>query len=171
MYIWKSDYFCGNKVSDYGLENGYVDYATLAKSFDAVLNNEIIPATQDIGYWDLVNGNEYYYEIDGEIMTEEEKESKIEEIRELLDQIEDVESEEYQALEEKLEELETAEEYYYDVFQYYIISDNGARILSDYTNEIVWYNEKLDMYVWGVTHCGTSWDYVLTDIKIEKESD
>ena len=35
------------------------------------------------------------------------------------------------------------------------------------TNEIVFYSEDLDMYLWGVTHYGTSWDYVLTDIKID----
>ena len=34
------------------------------------------------------------------------------------------------------------------------------------TDEILFYNETLDMYVWGVTHCGTSWNYVLTDIKL-----
>ena len=50
--------------------------------------------------------------------------------------------------------------------QYFIISNNGAEILKDYTNEIVFYNEALDMYVWGVTHWGTSWDYVLTDIRL-----
>jgi hypothetical protein len=27
------------------------------------------------------------------------------------------------------------------------------------------------MYIWGVTHYGTSWDYVLTDIKIELDED
>lgn len=57
---------------------------------------------------------------------------------------------------------------YYQVFQYFIISSEGYKILSRFTDEIVYYNEELDLYVWGVTHCGTSWDYVLTDIKIEK---
>ena len=28
------------------------------------------------------------------------------------------------------------------------------------------YNEQLDMYLWGITHFGTSWDYVLTDVKL-----
>ena len=32
-------YFCGNEASDYAKENGFLDYATLAKAFDAVLNN------------------------------------------------------------------------------------------------------------------------------------
>ena len=36
-YVHKSPYFYGNKISDYGLEHGYVDYATLSKAFDAVL--------------------------------------------------------------------------------------------------------------------------------------
>lgn len=112
-------YFCGNKISEYGLQYGYVDYATLAKSFDCVLSNDIISKTQDIGYWEEYNGSEYNDETDE----------------------------------------------YTEVYQYYIISESGAEILAEYTDEIVWYNEELDMYVWGVTHYGTSWDYVLTDIK------
>ena len=117
-----SNFFYGNKISQYGLDNGYVDYATLAKSFDAILNNDIMNKTQSIGYWEEYNGSEYNDENDE----------------------------------------------YIDVYQYYIISSSGASILSECTNEIVWYNEELDMYVWGVTHFGTSWDYVLTDIRIEK---
>lgn len=53
-----------------------------------------------------------------------------------------------------------------DVFQYYIITDSGARFLEEYTDELVFYNQTLDMYIWGITHFGTSWDYVLTDIKL-----
>jgi predicted 3-demethylubiquinone-9 3-methyltransferase (glyoxalase superfamily) len=58
------------------------------------------------------------------------------------------------------------EAHYEDVFQYFIISDNGAEILKYWTDEIVMYNSALDMYVWCVTHYGTSWDYVLTDIEL-----
>jgi hypothetical protein len=54
----------------------------------------------------------------------------------------------------------------HDIYQYYIISRYGYVFLQKYTDEIVFYNEKLDVYVWGVTHFGTSWDYVLTDIKL-----
>lgn len=60
---------------------------------------------------------------------------------------------------------------YYDIYQYYIISRNGAEILSDYTDEIVYYIDTLDMYIWGVTHFGTMWSGVLTDIKLELEED
>ena len=58
---------------------------------------------------------------------------------------------------------------YIDIYQYYIISEYGYDILSELTDEIVFYNETLDLYVWGVTHYGTSWDYVLTDIKLSKD--
>lgn len=61
---------------------------------------------------------------------------------------------------------EEDEDGWYEVYQYYIISDSGYRFLEEYTDEIVYYHEELDMYVWGITHFGTSWDYVLTDIKL-----
>lgn len=51
-----------------------------------------------------------------------------------------------------------------EVFQWYIVSDSGAQIIQDYTNEILYYHDELDIYLWGVTHWGTGWDYVLTDI-------
>lgn len=118
-------YFFGNKISDYGLEKGYVDYATLAKAFNAVLNCDIISKTLNIGYWDIVNGSDYDEENDN----------------------------------------------FVEIYQYFIISSAGAEILQDYTNEIVYYNEELDMYVWGITHYGTSWDYVLTEIKCNGEEE
>lgn len=52
------------------------------------------------------------------------------------------------------------------VFQYYIITESGYDFLNEYTDEIVYYNNDLDMYVWGITHFGTSWDYVLSDTKL-----
>ena len=57
------------------------------------------------------------------------------------------------------------------IFQDYIISEQGFEFLERYTNEIVFYNEKLDLYIWGVTHYGTGWDYVLTDVKIIDENE
>lgn len=52
------------------------------------------------------------------------------------------------------------------IFQDYIISENGYRVLRDYTDELVLYNETLDVYVWAVDHIGTAWKYVLTDIEL-----
>lgn len=109
----------GFNVSSYALENGYLDYKTLANMVgDMVLNNHIY---EYAGYenWALESG------------IEEDNEGN-----------------------------------FFDVYQYYIISYHGARVLSDYTDEIVYYNEELDMYIWGITHFGTAWDYVLTDVEL-----
>lgn len=53
---------------------------------------------------------------------------------------------------------------YTEVYQWFIVSDEGAQMIQDYTDEILYYHEELDIYLWGVTHWGTSWDYVLMDI-------
>lgn len=169
--VWTSNYFCGHEVSAYGKENHRIDYATLAGAFDSVLNNNIMNAT---GYddWELVNGlvdnsedierlNDEWHDIELDLDDpvldfgddeREELEKRIEEIK------------------EELEELEAGEELP-DIYQTYIISKQGADILKDYTNEIVYYNSDLDMYVWGVTHFGTSWNYVLTDIVIKQDNE
>ena len=51
-------------------------------------------------------------------------------------------------------------DYYYDVYQYFIIDDRDAERLKEYTNELVYYCEVLDMYILGVTHFGTPWNGV-----------
>lgn len=51
-------------------------------------------------------------------------------------------------------------DYYLDVFQYFIINDRDAERLSEYTNELVYYCEPLDLYILGVTHFGTAWNGV-----------
>lgn len=156
------EYFCGNKISEYGVKNGFLDYATLAKSFDAVLNNNIMQATYDIGYWDQESG---FADNSEEI---EELQERIEELQELItdDSSEEQDEEatrQIEELQEQIEELETEQDEQPEIFQYYIVSDAGARTLEE-INEIVFYNDALDMYVWGVTHWGTSWDYVLTSV-------
>ena len=109
----------GHKVSEYGLQHGYLDYYTLSEIVgDCILNNNIF---LEAGYenWELVSGEE-----------------------------------------------ESEDGDYYEVYQYYIITEYGAKFLEDRTDEIVYYNPNLDMYLWGITHFGTSWDYVLTDLKL-----
>ncbi len=54
---------------------------------------------------------------------------------------------------------------YCDIFQYYIITERDAERLSEYTNEIVYYNDVLDLYILAVDHYGTSWDYVPSNWK------
>lgn len=47
-----------------------------------------------------------------------------------------------------------------EIFQWYLISSSDAEYLKNNTDELIFYSEVLDEYVWGVTHFGTSWDSV-----------
>lgn len=176
-------YYYGNPISEYGMEHGYVDYGTLAKAFDAVLNNDIMNLTYDIGSWEQVSG---IIDNSDEIEELEEKRDELEEKQEDLEnlleetqendesskkekiiaELKQIESE-IDTLNDQIEELENEQDNEPEVFQWFIVDDWGARLLQQETNEIVYYNEMLDMYLWGVTHYGTSWDYVLTNIKID----
>lgn len=161
--------FCGDEASDYAKENGYLDYATFSKAFDAVINNSIMENTCEIGFWEQENGI---------IDNSEEVEALKEEITDIENRLEfltDEEIEEAQMLQEEIdsiqeqiEELEEEQERLYnqEIFQYYIVSDQGAEMIKQYTDDPLFYNETLNMYVWGITHYGTGWNYVLTDIKL-----
>ena len=173
-YTHKSRFFCGHQISEYGLQNKRVDYGTLAKAFDAVLCNDITKL--------------FYSSIDGEYNEVEQVNGFIDnsdEIDELNEQLESVmdeynESDEgserekelermMDEIQERIDDLESEQDEQPEIFQYFIISDAGAELLKDCTDEILFYLPGLDIYIWGVTHYGTSWDYVLTDIKIELE--
>ena len=168
MYV-HGKHFYGNEISEYGQKHGYVDYRTLAKSFDAVMNNDIIQNTAEIGYWEqesgFINNAEEIEELQEQV---EELENKVDSLKwetNTEEKITEIE-EEIEKLNSKIAELEEEqdESYNTEIYQYFIVDSNGAEILQE-INEIVFYNDVLDMYVWGVTHWGTSWDYVLTDIK------
>lgn len=79
-------------------------------------------------------------------------------------------AEDYEELELVSECLED-EDYYEDIYQYYIISDDTAKRLLEYTKETIYYHNRLDIYILGVSHYGTSWDYVLTEFRLEKDED
>lgn len=159
--------FYGEEVSPYGLERGYIDYRCLAKCVDSiVLCNDIV--------------NLFYSDINGQYVEPEQENGFIDNtklIEELQEQIENIDgsteegAEKIKELEEEIEELEREENEPPEVYQWYIISYNGADFLKRFTDEIVYYIPVLDIYVWGVTHWGTSWDYVLTDIEIEEDSE
>lgn len=164
MFEIHGEYFYGNKISDYGLQYNRVDYATLAKAFDAVLNNDIMNKTWEICEWEQVSG---FIDNSEEI---EELQEKISGLEEQLKNLPEDDYETYDEIQEKISELEyefqdleNDQNYFPEVFQWYIVSDEGAKILEE-IDEIVYYNYELDMYLWGVTHYGTSWSYVLTDI-------
>lgn len=160
-------FYYGNEVSEYGKKNGYVDYRCFAKAFDAVLNNDLMSELENKGFWfelvgGLVDNSEEIEELEAQIEELEEKAGELEEGEEL----EAIEAQ-IEELEEEKSELEDAEGYpTAEVYQYYIVSDPAVKILEE-NNELVWYCEELDLYIWGVCHWGTSWDYVLTNIKID----
>lgn len=160
-------FFYGHEVSSYGVENGRVDYRTFASCFDAVLNNGIIQATGDIGYWEQISGF---------VDNSDEIDFCTDMINEMFEQLSDaVDNAEFEEIkkireaseywENRKDELEREQNEPEEVFQYFIVSDNALQLL-DEANEVVYYNDTLDMYVWGVTHYGTSWDYVLTSIEL-----
>lgn len=136
------DTFYGHKVSEYGLKNGRLDYATLSKCFDCVLCNNITELDEGL-YDNIISGDlETFEDSEGNELTREEAEER----------------------EEQGEEINRN---WVDIFQFFIVSDNAKYLLEE-ANEIVFYSEKLDCYIWGITHYGTSWDYVLTSIKLEE---
>lgn len=168
----------GEKVSEYGIENGCIDYRCLSNVVgDAILCNEITNL-----FYSTINGDYIEPEqVNGIIDNSEEideLQEQLDELQELLDEI-DIETDEdikkykeleeqIDELEEQIDELEREQDEPGEIYQYYIISYNGADFLQRYTDEIVYYIESLDMYIWGITHYGTAWDYVLTNIKIEE---
>lgn len=170
-YVHKSSYFYGNKISEYGLKHGYIDYRTLAKCGDMVLCNDITKL-----FYSYING-EYNEpeQVNGYIDNSDEIDELQEQMDELMDEYNTTTDPEREKeideriaeLQNRIDELQAEQDDPAEIFQYFIISDNLAEILKDFTNEILFYLPALDIYVWGVTHYGTSWDYVLTDIKIE----
>ena len=254
--------FYGHEISDYGRQNGRVDYHALVSSFDAVLCNSILGYRESWDEWEQIQGFVDYSEqieehraeiekLDEKIERLEEDKSEIEnnledlenalenleamletldsfeyESNELLEALKwsnfetpsgedidsdtierEVESVDFWAIREaiedhqntveserdeaserledlneqlekfketrkeceaELEEMECEDTTEREYFQYYIISDSGARILEqEAPSEAVWYNAELDLYVWGVSHWGTAWTHVLTSIPCE----
>lgn len=164
LQILKSGYFYGNKISEYGLQNGYLDYGTLAKAFDAVLCNDITK----LFYSDINGEYNEVEQIHGYIDNSDEIEELNNRMNELmLDDENDEHAAEIDKLQAQIDELENEQDYQPEIYQYFIISDNGKRIIEEFTNDPLFYIPVLDVYVWGVTHWGTAWDYVLTDTKLE----
>lgn len=167
----QSKFFCGNQISEYGLKNRRLDYGTLAKAFDAVLCNSIVDT--------------FYQEINGEYNEPEQENGFIdnsEEIDELTEERNALEDKYFETDDEsekeyigeqidrlngEIEDLEREQDEQQEIFQYFIVSSNGADLIKEFTNDPLFYLPALDLYVWGVTHFGTAWDYVLTDTEIE----
>ena len=160
MKKWTSEYFYGNKISEYGLKNGYVDFRTLAKCGDMVLCNDITKL-----FYSSING-EYIdpQQENGFVDNSEEIEELQEKLDELLDLFKEVEDpttekeieNQIDQIQERINSLEYEQDNNPEIYQYYIIDDSLANILKEWTDEIIYYIDFLGVYVWGVTHYGTS---------------
>lgn len=102
-----------------------------------ILNNYIMPELiKQNFYFELYSGDDMeYLDTNGDEITRKE-------------------------YDEAIERGEDVSENVVDIYQYFIIDGGAAERFKTYTNEIVFYCEDLDLYLLGVTHCGTSWDYV-----------
>ena len=175
----RGKYFYGNEISQEGQARGYVDYGTFAKAFDAVLNNGIMSATDaaGVGYWEPLSGcNATWEDTAGNIYTETEKDERIQELEDAIQDAEekqesmDPDGIDYRNVQNDIDGMQAdidaldGDPYYPEVFQWYIVDGNGADICQE-AGETVYYNAALDMYLWGVTHYGTAWAYVMTNIK------
>ena len=128
-------------MGDYEKEQGYASYRTIIERFigDIVLCNNIIDVDTSI-YDNMKNGIRYVDYETGEEHTEEEYNN---------------------------DESGKIETEYEEIYQYYLCH------ISEYEEEqllkagvILSYSDLLDCDVLCVDHFGTSWDYVLTNVKL-----
>lgn len=182
------NHFYGNEASNYGKEQGYVDYRTFSKAFDAVMNNSIMQELESAGYYfePVQDGSSDYSDEIDELREEaDDLETQADDLEEEADDEEEAENQEHadelRAQAENLRNLaeekrDRADDLESDqdppeIFQFFIVDDAGAEIIQEWTDDPLFYCSALDMYIWGVTHWGTSWDYVLTDIRLNAGED
>ena len=156
------------EVSEYGIKNNRVDLAALGYAVGGILNLNIVrmTASAGLGEWEVRNGSLYYHcDCEGNWYSDQKAQERIDELESLIDEADEDQEENILAWKEDIKRLEECEER--DIYQCFIVSYSGARILMEDTDEIVLYNEKLDMYVWCVTVFGTPWEDVLTNILLK----
>lgn len=151
-------YFYGHEASDYAKKNGYLDYAAFEKAFNAVLNNNIMDFTNEnnIGFWEQENG-----EIDNSDEIDNLK-SQIEEIEDKMED-NDKNSNDYKTFKKEIDEmnnrineLQEQQDNLPEVFQWFIVNDAGADIIKRYTNDPLYYNNDLDIFV----GCYSLWNFM-----------
>ena len=158
-------------ASNTGIENNRVDEETLFQVIKGISADDIFKKTQEygIGNWELVNGSLYvHYDCEGNDYTDEEAQERIQELEELIDNAdEEAQADEIAAWKADIQTLEDGVAYV--IHQIYLVSEKAARILIEESDEIVFYNQELNAYVWCITFCGADWSEVLTSIPLNPE--
>lgn len=113
------------------------NYSQLFRDDDIILLcNDIIKVDPYL-FDNIENGKLYnYYDKDGNEITKEE----------------------YEELEDEGDN--EIEEQMCNIYQYFLINESLANNLINHTDNIIFYSNKLNLYVLGVTHFGTLWDGV-----------
>lgn len=144
--------------------DGKASYERVFKKFisDAILCNNIVEVDPEIFY----NQETGFYSYD-ELYDEKIKELKEDYKNELKNKEKTIEE-----LEEEAENFAEEEQYNFEFYQYFIIDISKYDLeylkkSNQHTLQIM-YSEKLDCYILGVGHWGTSWDYVSSDFEIEE---
>ena len=157
----KQNIWHGMELSRFSINEGWVDYYTAAEVTGAEPYD--IYASEE-GDWELVNGDDMYFiDSDGNTYDSEMAWERIQELESMI--ADRKEGQDVSKWEKDMDLLENRGEVR-GVCDYFRITEEGARILMDESNELVYYNEKLETYVWGITHCGISWRHVLTSIPV-----
>ena len=168
--------FWGVELNEEEIKNKRLSYGTVAKQFDAILCNDILKIDNSL-IDNLESGDFMSYYINGE-------ETDRETYEELKEKYEDEQSEllfyenwgednpkaetlekRYDELTELLDQFEEIED---EVFQWFLVGESALCYLKK-MGELVFYSDLLGCYVWGVKHWGTSWDYVMTNLKLNDD--
>ena len=141
-----------------GDAGNWVDYKTLANAVGSMLDaDELIKRTDGVvGEWEQISGYDpdlfraYIEDHPEEFPTFEDEDGDVNE----------------DARAEWLDD--NYPDYYADVMGTFLVDEQGAKLLKQ-AAEIVYYNSALDLYAWGVTHCGTAWYLVPTEIEFPED--
>ena len=131
-----------NDMGNWEKEQGYASYRTIVHRFvgDIVLCNNIIEIDPSVYDNLLIETEETYYNENGEEITEDEY------------------------YEDDNAYCETNE---LEIFQWYLCNlTQWEKEQAEKAGLILSYSDMLDCDVLCVDHYGTSWDYVLTDVKL-----
>lgn len=177
-------YYYGAEISERGQREGYVDQNALCAAMNGVMHCSIISDVTALGFeWEIENGSLYrYYDGDGNEYSYDEAQNRISELQDKIEELEDKiseiyeeneDSEEIGVLEQEIEQLkeemnilEEPEEK--EIYRTYIISDNAAETLcKDSSEELLFFCDVLNLYVWCVTQNGADWKNLLTDIPLQ----
>ena len=130
------------KMGEYEKEQGFASYRTIVERFvgDIVLCNNIINVDESVLYNMEDCSEERYYNENGEEISEEEYLN---------------------------DENAYSEHYEPEVYQWYLCNvGNLDKEAAKEAGLIFSYSDLLDCDVLCVDHWGTSWDYVLTNVKL-----